>query len=280
MAQTTDISLELKREVAKGNFIRQTQSICPDCNRILPAIVFEREGKVFMTKTCPVHGETEELYFGSYDMYAKFSRFWKDGKGTHAPNVPMDACSCPANCGLCSNHLSHTGLSNIIVTNRCDLTCWYCFFYVKKGLEGPYVYEPTLDCVGAERMRQAFPVRSMLATGMPITQGSDGPAYWPIDPLRDAQTVVTRTTHAGSVVEPDEAISVDAALRMITRNAAHSGFEERDKGSIEPGKLADFALLARNPYEVAPHEIASIPVDATIIGGRTVFQRRGVEVTA
>ena len=59
------------------------------------------------------------------------------------PTCPMDVCSCPANCGLCSNHLSHTGLSNIIVTNRCDLTCWYCFFYVKKGLEGAYVYEPT-----------------------------------------------------------------------------------------------------------------------------------------
>ena len=144
MAQIADISLEVRKEVAKGNFIRQTQSICPDCNRILPAIVFEREGKVFMTKTCPQHGETEELYFGSYEMYAKFSRFWKDGKGTHAANVPMDVCSCPANCGLCSNHLSHTGLSNIIVTNRCDLTCWYCFFYVKKGLEGAYVYEPTL----------------------------------------------------------------------------------------------------------------------------------------
>ena len=144
MAQIADISLELKREVSKGTFIRQTQSICPECNKILPAIIFEREGKVFMTKTCPQHGETEELYFGSYEMFAKFSRYWKDGKGTHAANVPMDVCSCPANCGLCSNHLSHTGLSNIIVTNRCDLTCWYCFFYVKKGLEGAYVYEPTL----------------------------------------------------------------------------------------------------------------------------------------
>ncbi len=96
-----------------------------------------------MTKTCPDHGETEELYFGSYDMYQKFATYWSDGKGTHAPNVPIESCACPANCGLCSNHLSHTGLANIIVTNRCDLTCWYCFFYVKKGLEGAYVYEPS-----------------------------------------------------------------------------------------------------------------------------------------
>src|SRR6266571_3424958 len=61
-----------------GQFIRRTQSVCPECNRILPATVFAREGKVFMTKTCPEHGETEELYFGSYDMYQKFATYWSD----------------------------------------------------------------------------------------------------------------------------------------------------------------------------------------------------------
>ncbi len=170
MAQIADISLELKKQVTKGNFIRQTQSICPECNRILPAIVFERDSKVFMTKTCPEHGETEELYFGSYKMYAKFSRYWKDGKGTHAANVPLDVCSCPANCGLCSNHLSHTGLSNIIVTNRCDLTCWYCFFYVKKGLEGAYVYEPTLDQI-REMARSLKSERPVAGNSVQITGG-------------------------------------------------------------------------------------------------------------
>jgi hypothetical protein len=180
MAQIADISLELEKLASKENFIRQTQSICPDCNRILPAIVFERDSKVWMTKTCPDHGETEELYFGSYEMYSKFSRYWKDGKGTHAANVPMDACSCPANCGLCSNHLSHTGLSNIIVTNRCDLTCWYCFFYVKKGLEGAYVYEPTQDQIRemARSLKAERPVpgNSVQITGGEPTLREDLPA--------------------------------------------------------------------------------------------------------
>jgi tetraether lipid synthase len=170
MAQITDISLELGKQTTKGNFIRQTQSICPDCNRILPALVFERDSKVWMTKTCPEHGETEELYFGSYEMYSKFSRYWKDGKGTHAANVPLDVCSCPANCGLCSNHLSHTGLSNIIVTNRCDLTCWYCFFYVKKGLEGAYVYEPSLDQI-REMARSLKAERPVAGNSVQITGG-------------------------------------------------------------------------------------------------------------
>ncbi|MGD0476848.1 MAG: tetraether lipid synthase Tes [Nitrososphaerales archaeon] len=170
MTQIADTSLELKKESSKGSYIRQTQSICPDCNRVLPAVVFERDAKVWMTKTCPEHGETEELYFGSYEMYSKFSRYWKDGRSAHAANVPLEVCSCPANCGLCSSHLSHTGLSNITVTNRCDLTCWYCFFYVKKGLEGAYVYEPTLDQI-REMGRSLKAERPVAGNSVQITGG-------------------------------------------------------------------------------------------------------------
>ena len=63
------ISNQSSKSQGKKSTIRFTQSICPDCNMILDAEVFEREGKVFMSKVCPTHGETEELYFGSYDMY-------------------------------------------------------------------------------------------------------------------------------------------------------------------------------------------------------------------
>ncbi len=169
-----------EKEAPKGiNLIRKTQSICPECNRILPAFVFERDHKVFMTKTCPEHGETEELYFGDYDMYMQFSTYLSDGKGTHAPNVKIENCQCPANCGLCSNHLSHTGLSNIIVTNRCYLTCWYCFFYVKKGLEGAYVYEPTQDQITmmarALKAERPVPGNSVQITGGEPTLRDDLP---------------------------------------------------------------------------------------------------------
>jgi len=161
------------------NPIKMTQSICPECNRIISAEIFEREGKVYMRKTCPVHGETEELYFGDYGMYRRFSSYWDDGKGQEAPNVKMDKCQCPANCGLCTNHLSHTGLANIIVTNRCDLTCWYCFFYVKKGLEGAYVYEPTLEQIRAMvrtlRAERPVPGNSVQITGGEPTLRDDLP---------------------------------------------------------------------------------------------------------
>lgn len=125
--------------------IRRTESICPECNRVIPADVFERDQKVWIRKTCPEHGDVEDLYFGSYEVYDKFSRYADDGAGIENPKIVKESYACPEDCGLCGEHLSHTALANLVATNRCDLTCWYCFFYAKKGIEGAYVYEPTLD---------------------------------------------------------------------------------------------------------------------------------------
>jgi len=71
-----------------GQFIRRTQASVQNATVFCQAPSSQEEGKVFMTKTCPEHGETEELYFGSYDMYQKFATYWSDGKGTHAPECP------------------------------------------------------------------------------------------------------------------------------------------------------------------------------------------------
>jgi len=170
LAKTTGTSLRPEEGKEKVDLIRQTQSICPQCNRLLPALVFKRDDRVFISKECPEHGVTEELYFGSYETYVRFSRYWKDGKGVLPANVPLDSSSCPANCGLCPDHLSHTGLSNIDVTNRCDLSCWYCFFYVRKGLEGAYVYEPSLDQI-REMARSLKAERPVAGNSVQITGG-------------------------------------------------------------------------------------------------------------
>jgi len=140
--QVPRIETRVLKEIPDG-------SICPECNRILPATVFERDGKVWIKKVCLEHGDCEELYFGSIEMYDKFSRFMHDGKGIENPNVSLEKYKCPIDCGLCRSHLSHTALANLVVTNRCDLTCWYCFFYAKKGVESAYVYEPTLEQIRA-----------------------------------------------------------------------------------------------------------------------------------
>ena len=96
-------------------------------------------------------------------------------------------------------------------------------------------------------------------------------SYWPTDPLRDMGTAVSRRIWSGATVGPDQAISAVDALRMFTINAAYNGFDERIKGSIEPGKLADLAVLTQDPLAIAPEHIKDIPVDMTIVDGRIAF---------
>ncbi len=119
----------------------KTRSLCPECLRVLDAEVYEENGKVMIRKTCPEHGEFVDVYWGDVEMFKKASRFRHDGLGIWNPITKNDK-GCPFSCGLCNLHKSHTALLNIVLTNRCDLACWYCFFYAKRA---GYVYEPTID---------------------------------------------------------------------------------------------------------------------------------------
>lgn len=127
--------------VVKGRVIKTTKSLCPECVKILPATIFEQDNKVWITKKCPDHGEVTELYWGDYEMYKKAREAEYEGKGILNPTTHITK-GCPFDCGLCKIHKSHTALANIVLTNRCDLTCWYCFFYAKKG---DRIYEPSID---------------------------------------------------------------------------------------------------------------------------------------
>jgi len=122
--------------------IGKTTSVCPECLKILPATLYEADGKVWMKKVCPEHGEFQELYLGSSEWYQRAQRYALDGKGVENPQVTKENPLCPQDCGLCRLHLGHTALANIAVTNRCDLACWYCFFYAQRL---GYVYEPTIQ---------------------------------------------------------------------------------------------------------------------------------------
>ncbi len=121
--------------------VRYTNSICPYCYALLPAIIVERDEKLYIRKICPEHGEIEEIYQGSSEWAKRIEKWFVEGRGPRHVYTELTA-PCPFSCGLCPLHKNHTALANLVLTNRCDLDCWYCFFYAEKS---GFVYEPTQE---------------------------------------------------------------------------------------------------------------------------------------
>lgn len=123
---------------------KKTMSICPECKKVIEADIFQEDGKVKMQKTCPEHGEFKDTVWSDADFYLWAEQFAVDGIGVSNPKVTKDNPNCPADCGLCYAHKSHTVLANLDLTNRCNLTCPICF--ANANASG-FVYEPDLDTV-------------------------------------------------------------------------------------------------------------------------------------
>jgi predicted amidohydrolase YtcJ len=124
---------------------------------------------------------------------------------------------------------------------------------------------------GADRLNRMFAVRSLLDAGIRVTQTSDYPPG-PFEPMMALQSSVTRTDSKGNVWGPQQRVTVEEAIRVGTLNGAYASFEERLKGSIESGKLADLVVLGRNPLREEPSRLIQIPVERTMVGGRWVFE--------
>lgn len=121
--------------------IKKTKSICPECLKVLDAVIFEDNGKVYIKKTCPEHGLFQDVYWSDYELYERAKAFEYVGSGIENPRTEVKN-GCPRDCGLCPQHKSHTVLAIIDVTNRCNLRCPVCF--ATAGTTG-YVYEPTKE---------------------------------------------------------------------------------------------------------------------------------------
>ena len=119
-----------------------------------------------------------------------------------------------------------------------------------------------------------FIYRTLIDEGLkpPGTSDSLGSMPESTSPFFSMWAMVTRKTRDGTRLAPEQAISIAEAIRCYTMNSAYSGFEERAKGSLERGKLADLIVVNADPLTVAADEIKDIKVLTTIIGGRVLYQ--------
>jgi predicted amidohydrolase YtcJ len=123
---------------------------------------------------------------------------------------------------------------------------------------------------GDDMMKRCMAYRSFLDAGVPAAAGSDF-SPGPFAPLMGIQGMVTRKGWDGRVWGANQRITVAEAIRVNTLNGAYASREEAIKGTITPGKLADFVVLSEDPHTIDPEKIKDITIVRTVVGGNTVY---------
>ena len=134
-----------------------------------------------------------------------------------------------------------------------------------------YYHGEKMTNYGAERLERMFAVRSFLDAGIKVTQTSDYPPG-PFEPMMALQSSVTRTDMSGTLWGPKQRVTVEEAIRVGTIHGAYASYEEGEKGSLSPGKLADLVVLGQDPTQVDPFALIDIPIERTMVGGRWVYE--------
>ncbi len=124
---------------------------------------------------------------------------------------------------------------------------------------------------GEDLMKRCMAYRSFLDAGIPAAAGSDF-SPGPFDPRMAIQGMVTRTGWDGKTWGANQRITVEEALRVNTLNGAYNSHEEAIKGSILPGKLADFVVLSGDPFTVDKEKIKDLQIVRTVVGGAIAYQ--------
>jgi predicted amidohydrolase YtcJ len=129
--------------------------------------------------------------------------------------------------------------------------------------------------IGRERASRTYAFRSFLDHGVRLAFGTDWEVA-PLDPMQTLYAAVTRATLDGKNPGgwyPEQKLTVQEAVEAYTMGSAYAEFEDKEKGSITPGKLADMVLLSDDIFAIRPEKIRDVKVDETILGGRVIFER-------
>ena len=134
--------------------------------------------------------------------------------------------------------------------------------------------------LGEERARRtSYLWRSFMDAGVIVTNGTDTPVE-DVDPIMSFYGSVTRKARDGVVFVPEQRVTREEGLRAYTLNNAYASFEEKEKGSLTPGKYADIVVLSKNIMTIPEDEIPTARVDVTILGGRVRYERHTTTTAA
>jgi hypothetical protein len=131
--------------------------------------------------------------------------------------------------------------------------------------------------LGPDRIRYAYDFRSLLDSGATLAFGSDWPVA-PLNPIMGIYAAVTRRTLDGKNPNgwvPEQRITVEQAVHAYTVGAAYAQVAEKQKGSLEPGKLADLAVLSKDIFHIDPVQIEDTRVEMTIFDGGVIYDTSG-----
>jgi uncharacterized radical SAM superfamily Fe-S cluster-containing enzyme len=212
------------------NYLKETGSICPECHAVLPAMLLEREGKVFITKSCPTHGTYEDVYWSDFAQWQRVRKYSTLGDGLENPRTKTEQ-GCPYDCGICPNHKSHTVLAIIDVTNRCNLRCPICF---ANAAASGYVYEPSFDeicrMIDSLASNRPVPVKALQLSGGEPTLRDDLPEIIRYAHSAGIPHVEVNTNGVRTAKDP-------AYLRRLCQSGVSSFYLQFDSVTPEPYKV-------------------------------------------
>jgi len=243
--------------------LEKTSSVCPACYQEgkiqkIDAKIIEEDGKVYIQKKCAKHGEFKDIYFSDAKLYKKWMKYKVDG--VPVPDVKTKVYDEPA---LYDQHMSQSVLTNLLITNRCDLRCSYCF--MNAGASGR-VYEPSLETL-KKLMIEARNEKPVGSKAIQITGGEPSIREDLIDIVKIAKELgfshIQVNTNGMKLAESVEFCQALKDAKVNTIYMSFDGVTKETNPWIEKNKQAIENLRKVNL------KVVLVPV---LIGGKNVHE--------